>query len=384
MGHKVHPLGFRIGVIRDWQAKWYADKHFAENLREDVKLRQAIQATHPESGVSLVEIERQANEVTITLHTARPGVVIGRGGQRVDEMRLNLENLIGKRIRLNIREIQQPELDAYLVARIIAEQIERRVAYRRAIKQAVFRTIQAGAKGVRISCAGRLGGAEIARRQTTHQGQVPLHTLRADIDYGFTEANTTLGRIGVKVWIYKGDIHPEPKVAEVMEIPAEAVVSEKEEIAPPAEPEEKVTKPAVRRRTRAAPVAELEEKPVVPVADMSKEVVQPTPAEPEEKVTKPATRRRTRAAPVAELEEKPVVPVADTSTEVVQPTPAEPEEKVTKPATRRRTRTTPIAKTEKKPVVPVADMSADTVQSTSAKQEENNVTAETGEIPQDS
>ena len=158
--------------------------------------------------------------MTVTIHTARPGVVIGRGGQRVDELRLHLENLIGKRIQLNIVEVQQPELDAYLVARSIAEQIEHRVAFRRAMKQAVFRSLQAGAKGIRISCAGRLGGAEIARREIIHQGQVPLHTLRADIDYGFTEAHTTLGRIGVKVWIYRGDILPQPSKLEVEETPA--------------------------------------------------------------------------------------------------------------------------------------------------------------------
>ena len=259
MGHKVHPLGFRIGVIHDWQAKWYADKSFVDNLQEDIKLRQVIQNKYTQAGISLVEIERQANEVSITIHTAWPGIVIGRGGQRVDEMRLYLENLIGKKVRLTIREIHQPELDAYLVARTIAEQIERRVAYRRAIKQAIFRTIQAGAKGIRVSCAGRLGGAEIARRQTMHQGQVPLHTIRADIDYGFTEARTTLGRIGVKVWIYRGDIHPEPKVEEK---PAEPAVSEKEKVAPPAEIEEKEPKPTTRRRTRPAPAAEPEEKDV--------------------------------------------------------------------------------------------------------------------------
>ncbi len=222
MGHKVHPFGFRIGVIRDWQAKWYADKHYVEFLQEDLKLRQAIRSRYVEAGISLVEIDRQANKVSVTIYTARPGIVIGRGGQRVDEMRLYLEELIGKRVQLNIQEIQQPELDAYLVARTVAEQIERRVAYRRAMKQAIFRTMQAGAKGVKVSCAGRLAGAEIARRQNMHQGQVPLHTLRADIDYGFTEACTALGRIGVKVWIYKGDILPEPKVVEVEEVPAEA------------------------------------------------------------------------------------------------------------------------------------------------------------------
>ena len=215
MGHKVHPTGFRIGVIYDWQAKWYADAHYAEFLHEDLKLRQAIANKYADAAISLVQIERQAKEVSVTVHTARPGIVIGRGGQRVDELRLHLEQLIGKRVRLNIQEIRQPELDAHLVAKTIAEQIQRRVAYRRAMKQSIFRTIQAGAKGIRISCAGRLGDAEIARRQTMHQGQVPLHTIRADIDYGVTEARTTLGRIGVKVWIYKGEILPEPKIMEV-------------------------------------------------------------------------------------------------------------------------------------------------------------------------
>jgi len=223
MGHKVHPIGFRIGVIRDWQAKWYADKHYAEFLQEDLKLRRAIQHRYADAAVSTVEIERQANQVTVTIYTARPGIVIGRGGQRVDETRLHLEQLIGKRIQLNIQEIQQPELDAYLVARTIAEQIERRVAYRRAMKQVMLRTMQAGAKGMKVSCAGRLGGAEIARRLNMHEGQVPLHTLRADIDYGFIEARTAMGRIGVKVWIYKGEVLPEPKVEEVEETPAEPV-----------------------------------------------------------------------------------------------------------------------------------------------------------------
>ncbi len=214
MGHKVHPTGFRLGIIRDWQARWYADKDYVQFLQEDLKLRGAINDRYAGAGISLVEIDRQAKETSVTIHTARPGVVIGRGGQRVDEMRLYLEGLVGKRVRLNIQEIPQPELDATLVAKTVAEQIERRIAYRRAMKQSIFRTMQAGAKGMRISCAGRLGGAEIARRQTMHQGQVPLHTLRADIDYGFTEARTTLGRIGIKVWIYKGDILPEPKEVE--------------------------------------------------------------------------------------------------------------------------------------------------------------------------
>jgi small subunit ribosomal protein S3 len=249
LGHKVHPSGFRIGVIRDWQAKWYAEKNYIDFLQEDLKLRQAIESRYTDAGISLVEIDRQANKVAVTIHTARPGVVIGRGGQRVDEMRLYLESLIGKRIQLNVLEIQQPELDAYLVARAIADQIEHRVAFRRAMKQTIFRTMQAGAKGIRISCAGRLGGVEIARREVTHQGQVPLHTLRADIDYGFTEARTTLGRIGVKVWIYRGDILPELTSPEVEETPTK--VEESAEAVSEVKPEEKIPKRRARETTRA-------------------------------------------------------------------------------------------------------------------------------------
>ena len=262
MGHKVHPLGFRIGVIRDWQAKWYAEKNYIDFLQEDLKLRQAIQSHYADAGISLAEIDRQANKVAVTIHTARPGVVIGRGGQRVDEMRLYLENLVGKRIQLNVLEVQQPELDAHLVARAIAEQIEHRVAFRRAMKQAMFRTMQAGAKGIRISCAGRLGGVEIARREVTHQGQVPLHTLRADIDYGLTEAHTTLGRIGVKVWIYRGDILPEPSSLGVEETPAE--LEESAEAASEVKPEEKTPKRRTRKTAEAKPpVTEEKEEPDV-------------------------------------------------------------------------------------------------------------------------
>jgi len=287
LGHKVHPLGFRIGIIHDWQAKWYADKHYMEFLQEDLKLREAIRSKYAEAGISQVQIDRQANKVSVTIHTARPGIVIGRGGQRVDEMRLYLEDLIGKRIQLNIQEIQQPELDAYLVARSVAEQIERRVAYRRAMKQAVFRVTQAGAKGIKISCAGRLGGAEIARRQNMHQGQVPLHTLRADIDYGLTEARTTLGRIGVKVWIYKGDILAQPKIEEVEEIPVEAE----------AKPVEAEVKPA---KAEVKPV-EAEAKPAKPKTKRAKAEVKPAEAEaePAEAEAKPAKPKTKRAKPAA-------------------------------------------------------------------------------------
>ncbi len=284
MGHKVHPLGFRLGVIRDWQAKWYADTHYAEFLQEDLKLRQAIRSKYADAAISLVEIDRQAKEITVTIHTARPGIVIGRGGQRVDELSSHLEKLIGKRVRLNIQEIRQPELDANLVARTIAEQIQRRIAYRRAMKQAIFRTIQAGAKGIRVSCAGRLGDAEIARRQTMHQGQVPLHTIRADIDYGFTEARTTLGRIGVKVWIFKGEILPEPKELEVEEMPVELAAVKSAEAEP-------------------AAAIEPEAKPAEPIAVEAAEAVAEVKAE-----EKPVTKRRRKVAVTAELEAKPEEP----------------------------------------------------------------------------
>jgi len=209
VGHKVHPYGFRIGVIRDWHAKWYDDKHYTEFLCEDLKLRQAIKTKCADGGIAKVETDHQGNEVLLTLYSARPGIVIGRGGQRAEELRSILEKACGKRVRLSIREVEQPELEACLIARNIADQLERRIAFRRAMKQTAFRTMQAGAKGVKISCAGRLGGNEIARRETIHQGRLPLHTLCADIDYGFAEAHTALGHIGVKVWVYKGDIFPE-------------------------------------------------------------------------------------------------------------------------------------------------------------------------------
>jgi small subunit ribosomal protein S3 len=216
LGHKVHPYGFRLGIIKDWRARWYDTKHYTELVGEDIDIRRAIKAQYRDAGVSQVEIERKANEVTITLYTSRPGIVIGRGGQRVDEVRAHLEKMTAKKVRLNVMEIGQPELDAQLVAENIAEQLRRRVSYRRAMKQSMSRTMLRGAKGVKIKCSGRLGGAEIARTETVREGSVPLHTLRADIDYGFAEALTTMGVIGIKVWIYKGEILPEPKMLGVL------------------------------------------------------------------------------------------------------------------------------------------------------------------------
>ena len=217
MGHKVHPLGFRIGVTKGWRSRWFATKDYAKILIEDVGIRQTILTKTAGADISLVEIDRSGKEISVAIHTARPGIIIGRGGHRVDELRQVLETLTKKKVRLNIQEVREPELDAFLVARNVAMQLEKRVAYRRAMKQAVARTMERGAKGIRIISAGRLGGAEIARRESTRQGRVPLHTLRADIDFGMTEARTPLGRIGIKVWIYKGDILPEVEEPEAVE-----------------------------------------------------------------------------------------------------------------------------------------------------------------------
>ena len=218
MGQKIHPIGFRIGVIRDWESKWYADKDFAVLLLEDAKIRKHVKSTLNAAGVSHTEIERAANKVKVTVYAAKPGIIIGRGGKGVDDLRLDIERISGsKMVHVNVQEIRQPEIDAQLVAESIAQQIEKRISYKRAMKQSVFRGMRMGAKGMRVRIAGRLGGSEMARVDGDRAGRVPLHTLRADIDYGFTEAKTTYGHIGIKVWIYKGDILPGAKRAEPTE-----------------------------------------------------------------------------------------------------------------------------------------------------------------------
>ena len=206
MGRKVHPYGFRVGVYKDWQSKWFAERGYAELVAEDLKLRNLILDTVPDAGVSQILIDRNANQITMTVKTAKPGIVIGRGGQNAEMLRTLLQSSTEKRVRLNIEEIRVPELDAYLVARSVADQLERRVAFRRAMKQGVQRTMQRGALGCRVKIAGRLGGSEMSRSEQEMQGRVPLHTLRADIDYGQAEARTTYGVIGVKCWLYKGDV----------------------------------------------------------------------------------------------------------------------------------------------------------------------------------
>ena len=215
MGQKVHPKGLRIGIIRDWDAKWFAKKDYAILLIEDIKVRDFIKKKLFLAGISRIEIERAANRIKITIHTAKPGIVIGRGGSEVESLRKQVEKMTGKNVNVNIVEVKVPELDAQLVAENVAAQLVKRVSFRRAMKQAVSRTMRMGAQGVKITCSGRLAGAEIARTEWYNEGKVPLHTLRADIDYGFAEADTTYGKIGVKVWIYKGEILPEAKKARV-------------------------------------------------------------------------------------------------------------------------------------------------------------------------
>lgn len=218
MGQKIHPIGFRIGVNRDWESKWYADKEFPALLIEDAQIRKHVKKTLDAAGVSHTEIERAANKVKVTVHAAKPGIIIGRGGKGVDDLRVQLEKISGgKMVHVNVQEVRNPETDAQLVAESIAQQIEKRISYKRAMKQAGFRAMRMGAKGIRMRIAGRLGGAEMARVDGDKAGKVPLHTLRANIDYGFTEARTTYGNIGIKIWIYKGDILPGTKRPEQTE-----------------------------------------------------------------------------------------------------------------------------------------------------------------------
>lgn len=207
MGHKVHPIGFRLGIVKDWTSKWYADsKNFANYLNMDLKVREHIRKVLKNASVSRIQIERPANNARITIHTARPGIVIGKKGEDVEKLRKEVGAIMGVPVNINIEEVRKPELDAILVAENIAQQLERRIMFRRAMKRAVTNAMRLGALGVKVRVSGRLNGAEIARTEWYHEGRVPLHTLRADIDYGLVEANTTYGVIGVKVWLFKGEV----------------------------------------------------------------------------------------------------------------------------------------------------------------------------------
>ena len=207
MGQKVNPNGFRVGVIRDWNTRWYASKkEFADYLIEDKKIRDHLKKVHYGASVSKIDIERAANKVTVSIHTARPGMLIGKGGVGVDAIKADVSRLVGKPVNVNILEVRSPDSNAQLVAESIAAQLEKRISFRRAMKQAMGRAMKSGAKGIKLMCSGRLGGAEIARTEGYHEGSIPLQTMRADIEYGFAEAHTTYGRIGIKVWIYKGEV----------------------------------------------------------------------------------------------------------------------------------------------------------------------------------
>lgn len=211
MGQKVNPHGLRVGIIKTWDSKWYADKDYEKFLLEDIKIREFIKDKLYSTGISRVEIERAANRARITIHTAKPGMVIGRGGSNIETLKKEVKKFTDSQIDINIQEVKHPDTDATLVAENIASQLERRIAFRRAMKQSVTRTMRLGVKGIKVQVGGRLGGAEIARSEGYREGSIPLHTLRADIDYGTAEAHTTYGRIGVKVWIYKGEVLPEGK-----------------------------------------------------------------------------------------------------------------------------------------------------------------------------
>jgi small subunit ribosomal protein S3 len=257
MGQKVHPHGFRLGYIYDWSAKWFAGRDYPKLLQEDLSIRKTISELLPDAGISSVEIERNANLITVAVNTARPGIVIGRGGQRVDELRAALEKASGRKIRVNINEIRMPEVDAALVARAVADQLERRISHRRAIKQAISRAMQRGALGIKIKVGGRLGGSDMSRKDQGMEGRVPLHTLKADIDYGTAEARTTLGRIGVKVWVYKGD----RIIEEPAQVQRRRPRKEGAEAAPPSEAGERPEATAEAPEAEATEATEPESKP---------------------------------------------------------------------------------------------------------------------------
>ena len=288
MGHKVHPNAFRLGVFRPWEANWFANpKDYTKMLHEDLEMRRVILARLRNAGIAKIETERSSNaQLTVTIHTAKPGIVIGKGGASVDQLRKDLEKRFGNRVRISIQEIKQPELDAQLVAENIASQIERRISYKRAMKQAILRTMRSGAKGVRIYCGGRLRGAEMARREWDREGRVPLHTLRANIDFGRATANTTFGAIGVKCWIYKdqaaplrkqpiaaeasapiAEIAPQPELLEALaepQVEAQVVTAEPEVVtAAPAPRRARATttaKPAAKPKAEPKPKAEAKPK----------------------------------------------------------------------------------------------------------------------------
>jgi small subunit ribosomal protein S3 len=326
LGHKVHPNAFRLGVFRPWEANWFANpKDYTKMLHEDLEMRRVILARLRNAGIAKIETERSSNaQLTVTIHTAKPGIVIGKGGASVDQLREDLEKRFGNRVRISIQEIKQPELDAQLVAENIASQIERRISYKRAMKQAILRTMRSGAKGVRIYCGGRLRGAEMARREWDREGRVPLHTLRANIDFGRATANTTFGAIGVKCWIYKDVAAPLKRLAPIADgAPLAEVLAPQPEIVevlatPPveaAQPEATAaaTAEATPKRTRAVakPAADAPAAEAKPRAAKAKAEAPATAAAKPKTAAKVAPK--TKATTAAKAESKPKAPAKGAS-----------------------------------------------------------------------
>ena len=331
MGHKVHPNGFRLGVYRNWESKWFAsDKEFSALLLEDVKLRKMLFARLKNAGVARIETERSSSALTITLHTAKPGIVIGKGGTSVDQLRDELEKMTKKRVRVTIQEIKKPELSAQLVAESVAAQLEKRIAFRRAVKQSLMKTMRAGAQGVKIRVKGRLGGSEMARIEWNREGRVPLHTLRADIDFGQTEAKTTFGRIGVSAWVYTGDF-PTERPKRIVEEPSDGEVPVAAALA---------ETPLVAEAL-GLPVAVPAEPVAVPVAvEPEPEPAASVPAAAEPPAARPARRRTTTVAAPSDAPARPkrTPRAAKAATEAVAPKPKRTARAATaepKPATRR-------------------------------------------------
>ena len=308
MGHKVHPNAFRLGVFRPWEANWFANpKDYTKMLHEDLEMRRVILARLRNAGIAKIETERSSNaQLTVTIHTAKPGIVIGKGGSSVDQLREDLEKRFGNRVRISIQEIKQPELDAQLVAENIASQIERRISYKRAMKQAILRTMRAGAKGVRIYAGGRLRGAEMARREWDREGRVPLHTLRADIDFGRATAKTTFGAIGVKAWIYKDIVSPQQRRG-AAGTDGESTIAPQPE-APVAEP---ILEPAV-----PMPIAPSEPSAAAAAPAPAEIVAEKPPRAVRTRSTAPKTegaQEKGKAVPRAKAAAKTEAPAADTA-----------------------------------------------------------------------
>jgi len=294
MGQKVNPIGLRLGIIRDWDSRWFATKSYRDFVLEDDKIRKFFRAKFSrsavearmgpargrdrgrEAGISRIEVERAANNLKVTLYTAKPGIIIGRGGKGVDDIRQELERETGRKVHLNVQEVRQPELEALLVAEAIAGQIEKRVSFKRAIRQAIGRTMRAGAKGIKVLAAGRLGGSEMARNYSDRDGKIPLHTLRADIDYGATEAKTPSGNIGIKVWVYRGDILPGAKQAPAK--PAAAPSAPKEHLGWRRVPRQEATEPELEEAAvldAEAAASPGEPEPVSELPEVAPEAAEP-------------------------------------------------------------------------------------------------------------